>query len=99
MDQTPVARRQPDLDPDLAQLLRRYSARKLLEGFRDHCYWEAQCAKQDGYTGIGWLELHDQIEDIVPLETDEQLCGNETEQQPTLTRGQVFARSHAPGRW
>jgi hypothetical protein len=99
MDQTPVARRQPDLDPDLAQLLRRYSARKLLEGFRAHCYREAQCAQQDGYTGLGWLELYDQIEEIMPSDTDEELCGNEVEQTLTLTPGQVFARSHAPGRW
>jgi len=99
MDQTPVARRQPDLDPDLAQLLRRYSARKLLEGFRDHCYREAQGAQQDGYTGLGWLELHDQIEDILPAVIDDQLVGDEIEQEMQLTPGQVFARSHAPGRW
>jgi len=98
MDQKPVAR-QADFDPDLAKMLRNYSARKLVSALRDHCYAEAQFAQQDGYTGLGWLELYDQLEEIMPSDTDEQLCGNEVEQAPTLTPGQVFARSHAPGRW
>jgi hypothetical protein len=98
MDQKPVAR-QADFDPDLAKMLRNYSARKLVSALRDHCYAEARFAQQDGYTGLGWLELYDQLEEIMPSDTDEQLCGNEVEQAPTLTPGQVFARSHAPGRW
>jgi hypothetical protein len=76
MDQTPVARRQPDFDPDLIQVFRRYNARKLVAALRDHCYAEAQFCQQDGYTGMGWLELHDQLEDIMPSVLDEQMCGD-----------------------
>jgi len=87
------------IDEDLAQVFRRYSARRLLEQYREHCANEAAIARQDGYTGRGWEELHDQIEDILPAVIDDQLAGDEIEQAPTLTPGQVFARSHAPGRW
>jgi hypothetical protein len=87
------------IDEELAQVFRRYSARKLLEQYREHCANEAAMARQDGYTGRGWEELHDQIEDILPAVIDDQLVGDEIEQAPTLTPGQVFARSHAPGRW
>lgn len=99
MNKTPVTRRAPDADPDLAQVLRRYSAKKLLAALRDHCYAEAQAARMDGFSGLGWLELHDQLEDIMPGVIDEQLVGEMIEEEPRLTRGQVFARAHKPGRW
>jgi len=98
MDQSPITRRKPDLDPDLAQMFRRYSARKLLEGFRDYCYAEAQSARADGYSGMGWLELQDQIEDILPGVLDENLCGDAIEQEPQPTPAQAFARNHF-GSW
>lgn len=76
MNKTPAARRAPDADPELAQVFRRYSARKLVAALRDHCYSEAQIARLDGFSGMGWLELHDQLEDIMPGVIDEQLCGD-----------------------
>jgi hypothetical protein len=95
MDQSLITRRKPDLDPDLAQMFRRYSARKLLEGFRDYCYAEAQSAQADGFDGMGWLELQDQIEDILPsVLSDADLCGDEIEQEPQPTPAQTFARKH-----
>jgi hypothetical protein len=98
MNKAPITRREPDADPDLAQTLRRYSARKLLEGFRDHCYAEAQAARANGFDGMGWLDLHDQIEDILPGVLDDQLAGDEVEQAPQLTHGQMFACKHF-GSW
>lgn len=65
----------PCVDADLAQVFRRYSARMLLEQFRDHCKREADAAITDGWDGMGWLELYDQIADAVPTGTDESLCG------------------------
>ena len=99
MDQSLITRRKPDLDPDLAQMFRRYSARKLLEGFRDYCYAEAQSAQADGFDGMGWLELQDQIEDILPsVLSDADLCGDAIEQEPQPTHGQMFANKHF-GSW
>ena len=87
------------IDEDLAQIFRRYSARTLLEQYREHCENEAAVARLNGYTGRGWTELRDQIEDILPAVLDDQLVGDEIEEEPRLTRGQVFARAHKPGRW
>ena len=79
MDQSPVTRRAPDADPDLAQVFRRYSARKLMAALRDHCYSEAQIARLDGFSGMGWLELHDHLEDLMPSVSDEQMYGEPIE--------------------
>ena len=86
------------IDEDLAQVFRRYSARRLLEQYREHCANEAAVARQNGYTGRGWEELHDQIEDILPAVIDDQLAGDEIEQAPSPTHGQAFANKHF-GSW
>ncbi len=86
------------IDEDLAQVFKRYSARKLLEQYREHCASEAAVARQDGYTGRGWEELHDQIEDILPAVLDDELVGDAVEQAPSPTHGQAFANKHF-GSW
>ena len=88
------------IDEDLAQVFRRYSARKLLEQFREHCAKEAAVARLGGYTGRGWQELHDQIEDILPAVLDDQLVGDEVEQPQLKTPAQAFgARISNRGGW
>ena len=88
------------IDEDLAQIFRRYSARKLLEQYREHCANEAKVARQDGYTGRGWQELHDQIEDILPAVLDDQLVGDAVEQPQPKTPAQTFgARISNRGGW
>lgn len=87
------------IDEDLAQVFRRYSARKLLEQYREHCAHEAAVARQDGYTGRGWQELHDQIEDILPAVLDDQLVGEEVEQPQLKTPAQTFGARIGRGGW
>ena len=87
------------IDEELAQVFRRYSARKLLEQFREHCGHEAVVARLDGFTGRGWTELHDQIEDILPAVLDD-LVGDEVEQEQPKTPAQTFgARISGRGVW
>ena len=88
------------IDEDLAQIFCRYSARKLLEQYREHCGHEAAMARLGGYTGRGWQELHDQIEDILPAVLDDQLVGDEVEQPQPKTPAQTFgARISNRGGW
>lgn len=88
------------IDEDLAQVFRRYSARKLLEQYREHCANEAAVARQEGFTGRGWQELHDQIEDILPAVLDDQLIGDEVDQPQRPTPAQTFgARISNRGGW
>jgi len=87
------------IDEDLAQVFRRYSARKLLEQYREHCANEAAVARQNGYTGRGWEELHDQIEDILPAVIDDQLAGDEIEQPQPRTSAQTFGARISRGGW
>ncbi len=88
------------IDEDLAQIFRRYSARKLLEQYREHCANEAAVARTNGYTGRGWEELHDQIEDILPAVIDDQLAGDAVEQPQPKTPAQTFgARISNRGGW
>jgi len=87
------------IDEDLAQVFRRYSARKLLEQYREHCANEASVARTNGYTGRGWEELHDQIEDILPAVIDDQLAGDEIEQPQPRTSAQTFGARISRGGW
>ena len=87
------------IDEDLAQIFRRYSARKLLEQYREHCATEAKVARQDGYTGRGWEDLHDQIEDILPAVLDDQLVGDAVEQPQLKTPAQAFGARIGRGGW
>ena len=74
MDQTQAVAIPAD-SSELAQIIRAYGARKVIEALRDHCYSEAQWCKQDGLTGLGWLELYDTLEESVPV-SDDALCGD-----------------------
>ena len=87
------------IDEDLAQVFRRYSARRLLEQYREHCANEAAVARQNGYTGRGWEELHDQIEDILPAVIDDQLAGDQVEQPQPKTPAQTFGARISRGGW
>jgi hypothetical protein len=72
-----VAATAPAINLDLLHVFRRYSARSLLEAYRDYCYAEAQACQRDGWDGMGWLELYDLLEDHMPPASDSALNGKQ----------------------
>ena len=68
MDGTPAAITLPAPAMDAA-------LRQTLQMLRDYCHDQGELAFGDGYTGMGWYELHDYIDDVIPAGDDVTLDG------------------------
>ena len=81
----------PAMDPALLQTVRRLGMRATLTMLRDYCHDQGESAFDDGHTGMGWYEMHDAIDDIIPAGDDVQLDGD--------VQGQTVGCSGMTGAW
>lgn len=77
MDGTPalITLPSPAMDPALLQTVRRLGMRQTLQMLRDYCHDQGELAFDEGFTGMGWYELHDYIDDVIPAGDDVTLDG------------------------
>ena len=64
------------MDPDLLKVVQQFGFKNVLENLRTYCNMQADDAVSEGCTGMGWLELHDAIDEIIPADVD-ALFGDE----------------------
>ena len=81
----------PAMDAELLQTVRRLGLRSTLQMLRDYCHDQGESAFDDGHTGMGWYEMHDAIDDIIPAGDDVALDGD--------VRGQRVGCSGIRGAW
>jgi len=62
-------------DPDLHAAVRRLGIQAVIVQLRDYCHNRGEDAFDDGYTGIHWYELYDQLDAARPEKTDTQMDG------------------------
>jgi hypothetical protein len=62
-------------DPELLQTVRRLGIQAVIVQLRDYCHDRGEDAFDDGYTGIHWYELYDQLDAARPEKTDVQMDG------------------------
>jgi hypothetical protein len=63
------------IDPDLHAAVRRLGIQAVIVQLRDYCHDRGEDAFDDGYTGIHWYELYDQLDAARPEKTDTQMDG------------------------
>jgi len=63
------------IDPELLQTVRRLGIQATIVQLRDYCHNRGEDAFDDGYTGIHWYELYDQLDAARPEKTDTQMDG------------------------
>jgi len=79
---SPARHQPPVVDPSLAQVFRRVGVKHLLEQLRDYCHTQGEGAFADGCSGMGWYELHDAIDEIIPAGNDSTLDGDPIDNGP-----------------
>lgn len=57
------------------QALRRAGVSQFLRELRDYCHERSNEASRSGHSGMGWYDLSQSIDGIIPSRTDEQLDG------------------------
>ena len=63
------------IDPDLHATVRRLGIQETIVQLRDYCHEMGERAFDEGYTGIHWYELYDQLDAARPEKTDTQMDG------------------------
>ena len=58
------------MDPDLLKVVQQFGFKNVLENLRTYCAMQADDAAAEGCTGVGWLDLHDSIDEIIPADVD-----------------------------
>jgi hypothetical protein len=71
----PLAIQHPTINPELLQVFRDWGVNGLLTQLRDYCHLQGESSFDSGYTGTGWYEMHDRIDNIIPAGRDAELDG------------------------
>ena len=61
------------MNPKLRAVLAEQSMSQTLQELRDYCAERSNEASRDGFSGMAWYDLSQDIDGIVPVLTDEQM--------------------------
>lgn len=80
----PMAIHQPTINPGLMQVFQDWGVAGLLTQLRDYCHMQGESSWDSGYTGAGWYDMHDRIDNIIPAGKDADLDGDPVDNKPAF---------------
>lgn len=63
------------MNPALRFIIQQQGIASMLRDLRDYCHERSNDASRSGHSGMGWYDLSQSIDGIIPSRTDEQLDG------------------------